>query len=157
MNAFADDYVFYVGFVGFYQVLFAVVVAVSVVPLVARVMQRSYGDLLRQFALLNVFLLIWGGLGNSLWLHLTANRLAVADDCPVWAPFVPFGRWVLESTGGWQLLDGATIGQLQFLWAAIAVPVWVVSLLSVSASRALFAQFAHRTHAPNIASPPQES
>jgi hypothetical protein len=155
MNAFADDYIFYVLFVGLYQALFAAVVAVAILPFMSRVTQRSYGSLLSYFAVLNAFLLVWGGLGNSLWLHLTTNRLSVADDCPVWAPFVPFGRWVLDSaagwSGGWQLHGGATVGQLQWLWAAIAVPVWAISFLSASLCRALFAQLAHRTHATNVA------
>jgi len=141
MNAFADDYLFYVLFVGLCQALFAAVVAVTVVPFLSRVTRRRYRSLLRYFALLNVYLLVWGGLGNSIWLHFTANRLSVADDCPVWAPFVPFSRWVLDSavgwSGGWQLHGGTTIGQLQWLWVAIAVSVWVSSIFSVSASRAL--------------------
>src|SRR4051794_5523097 len=133
MSAFADDYVFYVLFVGLYQAL-AMGVGVTVVPLLSRFTRRSYGSLLRRFALLNIFLLFWGGLGNSLWLHLTVNRLSVADDCPLWAPFVPFSQRVLDSAsgcpGGWQLHGGTTVGQLQLLWAVIAVPVWLISVFS---------------------------
>lgn len=154
MSEFAAEYAFYVLFVGVFQVLWAAIVAAMILPLIPRFTQRTYGSLLRNFALLNVFLLVWGGFGNAVWLHLTVERLLVADDCPVWAPFVPFGRWVLDRAagwpGGWELQGGTTVRELQFLWAVVAVPVWVASFLSVSASRGLFAHFCHRSHATSV-------
>lgn len=152
MNAFAGDFLFYALFVGLYQALFAAGVAGFVLPFLARATQIRYSSLLGRFALLNVFLLVWGGFGDSLWLHCTVHRLSVADNAPVWAPFVPFvpfGRWVLDSAtgwrGGWELHEGTTIGQLQWLWAAITLPVWIASLLSVAATRVLIARFAPHT------------
>lgn len=152
MDTFADDFIFYVLFVGLNQVLIAMAVALIFVPILARATKRGYGNLLGQFALLNIFLLVWGAMGNSLWLYLTNNRLSVADDCPVWAPFVPFGQWVLDNatgwSGGWQLHGGTTIEQLQWIWAAIAFPVWAISFLSVYISRAIIARLVPRAHAP---------
>jgi len=151
MSTFADNFIFYVLFVGLYQALFATAVAVTILPLVSCFAYRSYRNLLAHFAHLNVYLLGWGGVGNFLWLQLTANRLSVADDCPVWVPFVPFGRWMLDSAagwrGGWQLLEGTTVLQLQLLWAAIAVPVWLISFYNAWAFRTFFARFIHRSHA----------
>ncbi|HEX8373297.1 MAG TPA: hypothetical protein VF585_10985 [Chthoniobacterales bacterium] len=149
MSAFADDYLFYLLFVGVHQVLLAAVVAVTIVPLLAGLTRRSYGRLLRHFALLNVFLLAWGGLGDSLWLRLTDGQFSVADDCPVWVPFLPFGRWILDSAAGspegWQLHGNATLAQLQWTWAAIAVPVWVLSVFSVLVFRAFMPKVVGRT------------
>jgi hypothetical protein len=135
MSTFVDGLFFDVVFVGFYQALFAVVVALTVLPIAALWLRINYGLLVRRFMIFNVFFLCWSAGGNALWLYLTSNRLAVADDAPVWAAFFPFGRYVLDHAAGWRegwhLLGGTTITQLRWIWAATAMPVWLLTILSL--------------------------
>ncbi len=135
MSGFIDDLLVYFLFVGTYQIALASVSAVVLLSLGRSFTGLAYGWMLSRYALLNLFLLGWGALGSALWAHFTSGRLAVADDAPVWAPFIPIGRGVLDYAAGssafWHLLGDTTLPQLQLIWAAIAIPVWILSFASV--------------------------
>jgi hypothetical protein len=135
MSSFVDGLLFDVVFVGLYQALFAFVVALFVLPVVALWAPSNYGLFLRRFIIFNLFFLGWSAVGNALWLYLTSNRLNVADDAPVWAAFIPFGLYLLDHAAGWRdgwhLLGGTTITQLRWIWAATAIPVWLLTILSL--------------------------
>ncbi len=117
MSASIDDPLFYLLFVGAYQIALATVWAVVLVPLFQSFTGQGYRRVLSRYALMNIFLLAWGALGNALWFHFTSGRLAVADDAPVWAPFIPFGEGVLDSAAAssafWHLLGDTTLPQLR--------------------------------------------
>ena len=135
MSAFVEELFFDVVFTGLYQALLALAVATPVLLLGGLWLRIDYGLLVRRFALFNLFFFCWSVLGNCLWLNLTWNRLAVADDAPVWAPFIPFGRYALDHAAGWRdgwhLLGGTTVTQLKWIWAATAIPVWLLATLSL--------------------------
>jgi hypothetical protein len=153
MSTFTEDLYFYLLFVGGLQLVLAAIIAVTLLPLAGLLLRIRFAILVRRFALFNGFLLAWGCLANSLWLVLTDAKLAVLDDCPVWAPFVPFGRRVLDGAGWWKLLNGTHLLELQFIWALITILVWILSFRSTCACRVLFArltQYFRRTSTPEI-------
>ena len=122
---------------GLYQALVAFIVAVAILPLASWVGRWNYLRLLGRFALFNVFLLSWGGLGNAAWLHFTVHSFWVLDDALVWAPYLPPLPAVFNDAGGgpdaWGLYGHTTFSQLYLLWLATAIPVWVLAALSLSA------------------------
>jgi hypothetical protein len=134
MSAFADGLIFDVLFVGLYQLLFAFVAAISILPLCALSFRINYPVLLRRFAIFNLFFFCWSAVGNAAWLLFAQNRLVIADDAPVWAAFIPFGSYLLDHAAGWRdgwhLIAGTTIAQLTWIWAATAIPVWILAILS---------------------------
>jgi len=131
MGDFMENLICDVILIGFYQVIFAILFAGPVLLVCMRFFHANGPRVLRRYALFHLFLLGWGVAGNAAWLQLTAGRLAVRDDAPVWASFIPFGRFMLYNAtgfaGGWELRGGTTMGQLQGLWAATAVPVWILA------------------------------
>ena len=120
---------------GFYQLFWASGIAATILPLVSLAGRWNYLRLLIRFALFNAFLLAWGGIGNAVWLCLTADRFWVLDDAPVWAPYILPTRAVFNHAGGgpdaWELLGQTTFPQLYLLWAVTAIPVWLLAGLSV--------------------------
>lgn len=134
MRAFAEDLVFDVLFVGVYQALFALFAALTLLPLCAISLRIAYPVLLRRSAIFNLFLFCWSAVGNAAWLLLAQDRLVIADDAPVWAAFIPFGSYLLDHAAGWRdgwhLVAGTTIAQLKWIWAATAIPVWLLAILS---------------------------
>jgi hypothetical protein len=135
MSAFAEGLIFDILFVGLFQLVFAFGVAISILPLCALSLRIGYPVLLRRFALFNLFFFGWSAVGNAAWLLLTQNRLVVADDAPVWAAFIPFGSYLLDHAAGWpdgwHLLGSTTVAQLRWIWAATAIPVWFLAILSL--------------------------
>jgi hypothetical protein len=79
----------------------------------------------------NIFLLIFGCLGNLLWHSLTWQKLYVSVDRVVdFLPFIPFGQWVLDQNLGVErgrLLNDTSLWTLRFIWASIAAPVWTLA------------------------------
>jgi hypothetical protein len=132
MSAFTEELLFDVVFAGFYQAAFAL--AFVGPPLLAAVhfLHLSLARVLQGFALFNLFLFAWSALGNFAWLQLTWDRITVLDDAPVWASFLPFGRYLLDHAAGgrdgWHLIGDTTIVQLTVFWAATAIPVWLLTI-----------------------------
>jgi hypothetical protein len=101
----------------------------------ARCFRGGYSRFLHRYVLFNLFLFLWSALGNYFWLRLTWERIAVLDDAPVWASFFPFGRFMLDHAAGgrdgWHLLGDTSISQLRWFWAATAIPVWLLTALTM--------------------------
>jgi hypothetical protein len=80
----------------------------------------------------SIFLLV-GCIGNSVFMLVTYERMYVSRDTVVdFFPFIPFGQWVLNAEWAGQrgtLLNGASLRQIQLIWAAIAAAVWSASVL----------------------------
>ena len=149
MIDFAGKFVIYLFIDGLYQLLLASAVAVTILPLASWIGRWNYCLLLGRFALFNVFLLGWGSLGNAVWLFVTADRLWVLDDAPVWAPYLPPLPCVFDYAGGgrdaWGLLGHTTFPQLYPLWLATSAPVWILAALSL-AIRVRFSFSTRRQH-----------
>ena len=75
MSEFFDTHFFEWVFMGAYQVAFALLVAVTVLPFGAVYLHRPYAYVLRRFTLFNLCLFGWSILGDAVWLRLMRNRL----------------------------------------------------------------------------------
>ena len=89
----------------------------------------------RAWVLVNGCLLALGCLGHWVWLSITWHKLYVSVDRLVdFYPFIPFGQWVLDQGFGnmrGRLLNDTSLWELRLIWAAISIPVWVLSCASV--------------------------
>jgi hypothetical protein len=135
MHGLLQDLVFDVAFIGLFQALLALVVTAPTFLVCVRWFRMDPRLFVRRFALFNLIFFCWSILGNAIWLHLTSDRLVIADDAPVWAAFLPFGAYVLDHAAGWRdgwhLLGGTTLKELKWIWAATAFPVWLLAILSM--------------------------
>ena len=117
MSPFEEDLLFGVVFVYLSQAGLAVALAPALFFIVAFCRRVDYDRFLRRYALFNLLLFGWSAVGNYFWLRLTSGRFAVLDDMPVWASFVPFGRFVLNfATGGpdgWHLMGDTPMAKLR--------------------------------------------
>ena len=104
----------------------------------------------------NFFLLLWGCVGNWVFMSIAYDRFYVSQDTVIdWFAFIPFGQWVLNQTLDGQhagyLTGGATLWQLRLIWFAVAAPVWLLAYASTVASvyrcLPLFPRFHRTTHA----------
>jgi hypothetical protein len=131
MGSFWIESFFYCCVAGFLQLCAILLFATVALPLMVLRNWRTYLRTVGLFCLFNAFLLAWGSIGNYLWLSLTWQKLYFSMDRVVdWFPYIPFGQWVLDQEYGGEtgrLLNGATMGQLRFIWAAIATAVWALS------------------------------
>ena len=135
MTPFADELLFDVVSAGLFQAVLAIAFAVPVLLVSAIWRPINCGRFVRRYALFNLFLFGWSALGNTVWLWLTWGHIAVLDDAPVWASFIPFGRYLLDHAAGgpdgWHLVGDTTITHLKVLWAATAIPVWLLTIASM--------------------------
>jgi hypothetical protein len=94
---------------------------------------RSYRLRVRRWSVFAAILLVIGCIGNSVFMAVAYERLYVSRDTVVdFLPFIPFGRWVLNDEWAGQkgaLLNGASLLQIQLIWAAVAAAVWSASVL----------------------------
>ena len=115
-------------FAGVLQSAFAALAAGAILP------HRNRRILLRRFVFFNLLLFGWSILGVIVLNHLTAHKLAVLGDAPVWTAVFPFGRIMLDhaagGSDGWQLLAGTSMSHLRWLWVATVAPVWLLAALS---------------------------
>lgn len=127
---------YYLFFVGVLQFVLALLVSPIIVVGARKLLQISYGRVLRAYLVFNVFLLFWGCLGSYIFLRITYGKLYVsADRMWDWLPFAPFGQWVLDQTLGparGHLIGDATLHQLRLIWFAVAVPVWLLAFVSTA-------------------------
>lgn len=134
MESFLVETGYYLLLAGSLQAVFALLVAPVFVLVARQLFGISYGPLLRAYLVFNIFLLVWGCLGSYLFLRISYGNLYVsADRMFDWLPFVPFGQWVLDQTLGpvrGHLIGEATIPQLRLIWFAVAVPVWLLAIVS---------------------------
>ncbi len=122
---------------GFVQFCWSVLAAPFLYLIALQVSSKSFHTLLRAYIVLNVFLLLWGCLGNDVFLSIAYGKLYIntaSDRLVDWYAFLPFGQWVLDygSGGEWQrqLIGGTTIWQLRLLWLAVALPIWLLAFAS---------------------------
>jgi hypothetical protein len=97
---------------------------------------RDYRRILgRSLVFASVFL-VAGCIGNSVFMLIAYERMYVSRDTVVdFFPFIPFGQWVLDSEFAGrrgQLVNGASLRQVQLLWAAIAALVWCSTISSLA-------------------------
>jgi hypothetical protein len=89
---------------------------------------RDYRRLVGRSLVFGSVFLVAGCIDNSVFMLVAYERMYVSRDTVVdFFPFIPFGQWVLDSEFAGrrgQLLNGASLRQIQLLWAAIAAPVW---------------------------------
>ena len=61
------------------------------------------------------------------------ERLYISADTVVdFYPFIPFGQWVLDVPFGQdrgRLLNGASLREVQMIWAVVAGAVWCATVL----------------------------
>jgi hypothetical protein len=151
MESFSRESFIYFLVGGSVQAVGSLIVALFFFPIAHRLTSATWGQLISAYLVFNAFLLFWGCLGHYAFLAVTYGKLYVSMDRMVdWYPFIPFGQWVLDQTlygpRGY-LIGGATLWQLRAIWAAVAVPVWLLTYASTSlAIRGL-----HLTHATNAA------
>ena len=137
MNSFVPEASFYLVFAGMDQFCAAVLAAPLIVPLMVRIRRITYPRALAVYGVFNLVLLIWGCLGNYIFMSLAYEKMYVSVDTFVdWYPFIPFGQWVLDQGFGGdshgRLLGNATLGELRLLWLALAAPVWLLTWISTS-------------------------
>jgi len=134
MISFSDEAFFYLTWGGVIQFLCAVVAAPFVYLVWLRLSRGQPPDFIRAYLVMNLFLLLWGCLGNYGFLLLASGTHYVSVDRWVdWFPFIPFGKWNLSGMGpGWEghLIGTTTMAEMRLLWLAVAVPVWILSLWS---------------------------
>lgn len=157
MESFLTESIFYIIAAGFLQCVGALIVAPFFFPIARRLNNLSFSAIFRAYFVFNVFLLLWGCVGHYVFLSITFGKLYVSIDRLVdWYPFIPFGQWVLDQNLGehhrGHLIGGATLGQLRFIWFAIAAPAWALTYLSTSITLRLgFRRTAAATgHAPGV-------
>jgi len=124
---------------GFAIILFALLGWPKITKLDWRDYFQRYLSRIARFVLFSLLLFGWGFAGNVAWCLVAVNRLYVATetcgDVTPFLPYVPFGRWSIEGvSNGSHLLDGVTMTQMQLLWLAIGLPVWVFTILSYRAA-----------------------
>ena len=136
MNPFVDELSLNLLVDGFCQTVWGVACAITILPCLAWVLRRDYARLVKTFALFNVCLFFWSGVGNGTWLYLTENKFSVLDDAPVWTLYYPPVAGMFDHAAGgrdgWELLGHTTFPQLYWLWAATALPVWLLAGMSLT-------------------------
>jgi hypothetical protein len=140
-NRFLDVlcYLMLVGMIEVAVLGLAAAVALAWLPFRGR---RWYVRRLANWALFAFILLACGCAGNSVFMLIAYEHLYVSADTVVdFFPFIPFGQWVLDADFGsirGRLLGGASLRELQAVWAGIAVAVWCGSTaIYMRASRLL--------------------
>jgi hypothetical protein len=131
-SAFADAY-FYVLFVGGFHALLVGAAVILLIPRLVLGGWAKYFRALRRFLLLNALLLVFGILGNAVWMTFIYDNRYISQDTVVdFFPFIPFGQWVLDQEWGGKtgsLLNGATLWELRGWWALVAGVVWALTFL----------------------------
>ena len=132
---FDQEVVLYLLWGGAVQFFWSVVAAPFLYLIALRVSSKSFHTIFRAYAVFNVFFLLWGSLGSYIFMSIAYGNLYTSVDRLVdWYAFLPFGQWVLDDGfgGEWHghLIGGATLRQVQFLWLALALPVWLLALAS---------------------------
>jgi hypothetical protein len=123
----------YVLLVGAFHALLVGAAALVLTPRLALSGWRKYLRTLRRFLLFNALLLAFGILGNAIWMAFVYGHRYISQDTVVdFFPFIPFGQWALNVEWGGKtgsLLNGASLWELRGLWALVAGPVWVSTVL----------------------------
>lgn len=131
VGEFVIDSFLYLVIIGILHTLFVLVSFLVLLPLVPDSGWGMFARRMRAVAFFNLSLLLWGCVGHYAWHLLTFETLYVSVDRLIdWVPFFPFGRWVIDRSFGVEtgrLLNGATILQLQIVWAGVALPVWLLA------------------------------
>lgn len=140
MDSFFDESRVYLVVAGIVQLVCAVLIAPFLCFIALRFSDKPLSRLFRAYVVFNAFLLLWGCLGNNLFLFLTYDKLYISVDRLVdWFPFIPFGQWVLDQNFGGDsphghLIGTATLWQLRLMWLAVAAPVWLLAYISTALS-----------------------
>jgi hypothetical protein len=93
---------------------------------------RTYRLRVRRWSVFAALFLVIGCAGNSVFMLIAYERMYVSRDTVVdFFPFVPFGQWVLHQEWAGlrgHLTNGASLWEIQLIWAAIAAAVWCVTI-----------------------------
>jgi hypothetical protein len=131
-NLFGEAYI-YVLLVGAFHALLVGAAAVVLVPRLILSGWSKYLRTWRRFLLFNALLLVFGGLGNLIWMMLVYDHRYISQDTVVdFFPFIPFGQWALDMEWGGKtgsLLNGASLWELREIWALVAGVVWLFTIL----------------------------
>lgn len=115
------------------------VVAGAIALLVVLVWRPSftYIRLINRWFEFNVILLLWGALGNVVWVAIARNKLYLTCDPVVeWYAFAPYSSTVHDCVWGsfhGGLINNATDSELFSIWACLAVAVWALSWATIRA------------------------
>ncbi|RYD19522.1 MAG: hypothetical protein EOP88_18630 [Verrucomicrobiaceae bacterium] len=137
MQSFFNECVLYLIWGGIVQFICAALAAPVLYLVAIRVSRAAPEALVRRYVILNGFLLLWGCLGNYFFLSMYLDSAYWSYDRMVDCyPFIPFGQWVLDRGFGDQmrghLIGDTTLWDLRLGWLAVAVPVWILSLVSTA-------------------------
>lgn len=136
---FFDEIKIYFIWGSFVQFFWAVVAAPFIYLIAPRFSRESDHKLIYGYALLNVFLLLWGSIGSAIFMYVASGKLYISVDRLVdFYPFIPFGDWILDDGfgGEWhgRLLGDTTIWDIRLVWLAVALPVWLLAFISTKLS-----------------------
>jgi hypothetical protein len=96
---------------------------------------RVYAAAVERVLEFSVALLLWGAVGNVVWVALAREKLYVAGDPFLeWVAFIPYSSNIYDYQWGTfrgHLIGTATDEQLRVLWGAIAAGVWVATWLTL--------------------------
>ena len=121
----------YLVFVGGFQAILVLVVAVVLGAIKLFRSPFPSGRLSAGFVLFNVWLLFFGLVGDLVWEMTADQRLYINHDPVVeWIPFIIPGSWTIDPVCGGSLTEGTTWTEMYLVWLAIAVPVWTLTILS---------------------------
>ena len=133
--SFVTESAFYLLWGGTVQLFWAVIVAPFAYLIASRVWHLAFHDFLSVYVVFNAFLLFWGCFGSYTFMAISFGKLYTSVDRLVdWYAFIPFGQWILDDGFGGdahgRLIGNAKLSELQLLWAAEALPVWLLAVSS---------------------------
>lgn len=133
--SFVKETTFYLLWGGPVQLFWAIIVAPFAYLISSRIWRLPFHNFLSGYVVFNAFLLFWGCFGSYTFMAISFGKLYTSVDRIVdWYAFIPFGQWVLDDGFGGDahghLIGNAKLHELQLLWLAVALPVWLLAISS---------------------------
>jgi hypothetical protein len=134
-----ENMLWYVGVIGLLHAIIAVAGGVVVTAWRRLRHTPARGPTAAGFVLFNCAALVAGTIACGIWTAVAWNRWYISmDPLVIYQPFIPFGEWVLELKWGdetGRTLAGVSVLQLQVLWAALTIGVWLSAWLATRSIR----------------------
>lgn len=149
MDQILSSALFYALSASMFQALAFLVIATSVLPLVVWRMRSNYFRHYCALVAFNIFLLGWGSIGSITWKHFTSEKLSLLDNSLLWFPWVPYGFPAPFGAYEWDVMEGSSDLELFLIWAAIAIPVWLLTFACTHVTMRLathISRILYRTH-----------
>ena len=133
-SALVEMYI-YLFVVGAFELAALAALILILTPLVFTRGLRGYAAAVERVLEFSLALLLWGAVGNVVWVALARGKLYVAGDPFLeWIAFIPYSSRIYDyQWGAFQghLIGSATDDQLRVLWGTIAAGVWLASWLTL--------------------------